>query len=146
MVGHDSFLHTFNFFLCTLCVSRRFQPMSTLDMTLPQSRCAISEKNKCNSNRKARGVYVSTRRIGGWGGWVLCDTANREVVFRVCVCVACVRATRREISVYLGMSLFFLLLFFASSPAAASRYCKTAVKSLLGEKSALKWRFGGDLP
>ena len=33
------------------------------------------------------------------GGGVLCDTANREVVFRVCVCVACVRATRREISV-----------------------------------------------
>ena len=56
--------------------------------------------------------FEDWRDIGGWGGWVLCDTANREVVFRVCVCVACVRAcaTRREISVYLGMSLFLLLL------------------------------------
>ena len=33
-------------------------------------------------------------------------------MFRVCVCVACVRecVTRREIKVYLGMSLFLLLL------------------------------------
>ena len=33
--------------------------------------------------------------IGGWGGKSASDP-NREIVFRVCVCVACVRACERR--------------------------------------------------
>ena len=67
-------------------------------------------------------------------GWLLCDTANPEVVFRVCVGVACVRATRREISV-VSRHVCVAAAAAAPPPAAEWRYRKTNVFFIFLKKS-----------
>ena len=70
--------------------------------------------------------------VGGWGGesFVTPPTGKSCFVFAL---RACVRATRREISV-VSRHVFVPAATASPAPAAASWYCKTLVKSLVCEQ------------
>ena len=89
-------------------------PQTTVDLDMRPSTVLSMEIGP-----EAPEAAHRTLNIGGWGGGT-----NREIVFRVCVCVACVRTyVRARISLTLAESGPGVLLLLLLLPAGDRRHC-----------------------